>query len=212
MGGYIGKKVRSVTSMPGEADTNHQSHLTFNYHKLTKGCQAFGKSITLPPFYQAEDKFESRDSFLAFSNVSSGRWTDLWKPLVTSPLNVTLRRLPKLLQSIEKIDLHDLVDQLETVDEEILPTGSWATSSMVLSSVRGYILVRIFLIVIQAIWERQWLGKCRKKGVPAGGLDSKKRSLVKTTDLQGTEDIGKDPEKGSQVEERLRLTLIHLNT
>ena len=31
----------------------------------------------------------------------------LWKPLVTSPLNVTLRRLPKLLENIEKIDLHD---------------------------------------------------------------------------------------------------------
>ena len=40
---------------------------------LPMGFTAFGKSITLPPFYQAEEKFESRGSFLAPSNVSSGR-------------------------------------------------------------------------------------------------------------------------------------------
>ena len=40
---------------------------------LPMGCMAFRKSITLPPFYQAGEKFESRDSFLALSNVSSGQ-------------------------------------------------------------------------------------------------------------------------------------------
>ena len=70
----------------------------------------------------------------------------------------------------------------------------------------------IILIVIQVIWVRQWLGKCKKKGVPVVGLDSKKRSLVKMTELQRTSDLGKDPEKGAQEEERLRLTAIHSNT
>ena len=54
------------------------------------------------------------------------------------------------------------MDQLETVDGEILPTGSWTTSSMVLSSLGGCILVGIILIVIQKIVEGSGLGKCRK--------------------------------------------------
>ena len=121
-------------------------------------------------------------------------------------------RLPKLLENIEKIDLHDLVDQLETVDGKIIPTGSWTTSSMILSLLGECILVGIILVVIQALKGKQWLGKCRKKGVPAGGLDSKKRSLVKTTKLLRTEDPRKDPEKGTQIEERLQLTAIHSDT
>ena len=95
VGSCTGKKVRSVTSMPGEADTNHQSHPPLTIISLPMGCTAFGKSITLPLFYQSEEKFESSDSILALSNISSDQWEDLWKPLVTSPLNVTLRRLPK---------------------------------------------------------------------------------------------------------------------
>ena len=126
---------------------------------LPMGCMAFGKSITLPPFYQVEEKFKSSDSFLTFLNVSSGRWTDLWNPLVTPPLNVNLRRLPKLLENIEKIVLHDLVDQVETVDGEILPTGSWI-----------------------APWSCHHLEDVSWWG----GLESKKRTLVKATELQGT--------------------------
>ena len=41
---------------------------------LSMGCSAFGGSITLPPYYQSEEEFQTRDSFLALSNVSSSRW------------------------------------------------------------------------------------------------------------------------------------------
>ena len=59
------------------------------------------------------------------------------------------------MENIEQIDLHDLVDQLDTVDGKILLTESWPTSSMVLSSPGGFILVGVILIGIQAIWRKQ---------------------------------------------------------
>lgn len=177
---------------------------------LPMGCTAFGTPITLPPFYQAEERFESRDSFLALSNISSARWTDLWKPLIRTSLNVTARKLPQLLKKIERIDLQDLVDQLETIDGEVLPQGSWTTESVALLSVGGCVLVGIIIIIIQVVWGRQWLKRC-KKIMPARGLNSKKGgSPVETTETQGTENPETDPEKRTQAEERLQLTAVRL--
>ena len=86
---------------------------------LPMGCSAFGGSITLPPYYQAEEEFETKDSFLALSNVSSGGWTSLWDPLVMKSPNLTMGKLPQLLEDIDRINLHQLVYKLETVGREI---------------------------------------------------------------------------------------------
>ena len=48
---------------------------------LPMGGSAFGGSITLPPYYQVEEEFETMDSFLVLSNVSSSRCVGLWELL-----------------------------------------------------------------------------------------------------------------------------------
>ena len=85
---------------------------------LSMGCSAFGGSITLPPYYQAEEEFETRDSFLALSNVSSSRWAGLWEPLAEKLPVLNKAKLPQLLENIDNINLHKLVYKLETVGRE----------------------------------------------------------------------------------------------
>lgn len=36
---------------------------------LPMGCSAFGESLTLPSYYQAEEKYETSDSFLFLAEV-----------------------------------------------------------------------------------------------------------------------------------------------
>ena len=99
------------------------------------GCSAFRGSITLPPYYQAEEEFETRDSFLALSNVSSSRWAGLWELLAEKLPNLTKAKLPQLLENINNINLHKLVYKLETMGRENpawydQPTGTIAWSSL----------------------------------------------------------------------------------
>ena len=110
---------------------------------LPMGCSDFRGSITLPPYYQAEEEFEIRASFLALSNVSSIRWVGLWEPLVEKLANLTKAKLPQLLENIDNINLHKLVYKLETMGRENpawydQPTGTIAWSSLEVCVSRNY--------------------------------------------------------------------------
>lgn len=80
--------------------------------KLPLGCSAFGTSIVLPPFYQAEEKFELRDNVreLSFENG-----TGLWEPVIKGFPNVSLSRVPDMLQPLQKINLEQLLDKLSEI-------------------------------------------------------------------------------------------------
>ena len=133
---------------------------------LSMGCSDFRGSITLPPYYQAEEEFETRDLFLALSNISSIRWVGLWEPLVEKLVNLTKAKLPQVLENIDNINLHKLVYKLETVGREnpawyYQPTGTIAWSSPEVS-----VIVVIIVVVVLIIQGRQWLIRCRVKNMP----------------------------------------------
>ena len=66
LGGGAGEGVSPVSDVWGAVDSTPSDHYQFAY-----GLLSFlgGPS----PYYQAEEEFETKDSFLALSNVSSSR-------------------------------------------------------------------------------------------------------------------------------------------
>ena len=89
-----------------------------------------------------EEEFQTRDSFLALSNVSSSRWV--------GP-NLTKAKLPQLLENLDNINLHKLVYKSETVGREnpawyVQPTGSIAWSSLGLCVIVVIIVVVVLII------------------------------------------------------------------
>ena len=112
-----------------------KSH-TLSVFSWPMGCAALEKSITMPPYYQAEEKFQSKESFLALSNVFSIWWTVLWDFLVKKSPNISVGKLPQLLD-VEKIDLYRLVYKLETVRKGILVWKDQLTGTSIWSSFGG---------------------------------------------------------------------------
>ena len=105
----------ALSQVWGAVDSNHKSSAPSDLSVYLRVAQLLGGSITLPPYYQAEEEFETRDSFLALSNIFSSRWAGLWEPLAKKLPNLTKAKLPQLLENINNINLYKLVYKLETV-------------------------------------------------------------------------------------------------
>ena len=134
---------------------------------LPMGCSAFGGgSITIPPYYQTEGEFKTRDSFLALSNVSSSRWVGLWRPPVEKLPNLTKAKLPQLLENIDNINLHELVYYFETVGRENPACYDQPTGTIAWSSLGVCVIVLIIVVGVLIIRGRQWLIRCRMKNMP----------------------------------------------
>ena len=98
LGGGAGEGVSPVSSVWGRSTVTIRAAPSLTVISLLMGCSAFGGCTTQPPNYQAEEEFETRDSFFDLSNVSSSRWAGLWKLLVE---NLPKAKLPHLLENID---------------------------------------------------------------------------------------------------------------
>ena len=97
--------------------------------ELPLGCSTFGISTSLPPYYQAEEKFEKKKSFLKLMENNLSNWAELWEPIVKRFPTVTLKKIPELLKPIEKIGFEQLKAMLDIVRE----TGTeWVTGTQLL--------------------------------------------------------------------------------
>ena len=85
--------------------------------ELPLGCSAFGISMSLPPYYQAEEKFEKKMSFSKLMENNLSNWAELWEPIVKRFPTVTLKKIPELLKPMEKIGFEQLKAKLDTVRE-----------------------------------------------------------------------------------------------
>lgn len=83
--------------------------------ELPLGCSAFGTSMSLPPYYQAEEKFERKKSFGKLMENNLSDWAGLWEPIVKRFSDVTLSKIPEILKPIEKMGFEQLRDKLNTV-------------------------------------------------------------------------------------------------
>lgn len=120
-------------------------------------CSAFGKSLILPTYYRVKKKIETGDSFRALVNVSTSKWTGLWEPLIRETIKITIRNLPQLLKSIERIDLHELMDNLTMMGRNHLTKRNPTAQSLVIS--RN--LVIIVLVNVLVGYGRLGLKICR---------------------------------------------------
>ena len=125
--------------------------------KLPLGCSAFGTSVSLPPYYQAVEKFEETESISDLLGTNISDWAELWKPLVEGAPEATLRKIPKLLGPVERIDLDQLQDKLSSV----------GTSNSVLKGTSGIVInwsvmIGILLIIVM-ILSAVFLLKRRRK-------------------------------------------------
>ena len=80
----------------GAVDSNHKCSAPSDCYQFAYELLSFRGvgSITLLPYYQAEEEFETGDSFLALPNVSSSRWAGLWEALVEKLPSLTKAKLP----------------------------------------------------------------------------------------------------------------------
>ena len=111
------------------------------------GCAAL-RRLDHSAAYQAGEKFETKDSFLTLPKVSSIRWTDLWVPLATKSLNISIGKLPQLSEDIEKIDLPRLVYKLETVREIIPVWDDQPAGTLIWSSLAWSFVAMIIIVVV----------------------------------------------------------------
>ena len=61
------------------------------------GSGVYGDSITLPPYYQAEEKFVTSNAFLSLVNTTLIRGMGLWEPLIRKFSNITSQAIPEIL-------------------------------------------------------------------------------------------------------------------
>ena len=92
--------------------------------RVPLGCGVYGDSITLPPYYQAEEKFETSDAFrpLIITTLISGM--GLWKPFMRKFPNITPKAIPEILNPLRKMNLNELLHKLETIGEKDVPIGN----------------------------------------------------------------------------------------
>ena len=83
--------------------------------ELPLGCSAFGMSMSLPPYYQAEEKFEKKRPFVKLLENNLSNWAELWEPIVKRFPDVTLNKIPEILKPIEKMGFEQLKAKLNTV-------------------------------------------------------------------------------------------------
>ena len=65
------------------------------------GCGVYGNSITFPPYYQAEENFETSDAFLPLINTTLISGMGLWEPLIRKFPNITPQAIPKILSPLK---------------------------------------------------------------------------------------------------------------
>lgn len=136
--------------------------------ELPLGCSAFGVSISLPPYYQAEEKYEERDSLIETVRKSLSNWTDLWEPVTGNLTETTLRKMTKLLEPIDRISLDQLKAKLNTIGESTV--GERGKQTILHWSVSLGTLMTIAVIVM-IVWK---LKRYRDKSVD-GVLASSRR-------------------------------------
>ena len=108
------------------------------------GCGVYGGTITLPPYYQAEEKFETSDSFLPLINTTLISRLSLWEPLIRKFPNITLQAIPNVLSPLKKTNLRELMHKLDALREQNSPKES----KRVGSSTWIILIIAISLIIL----------------------------------------------------------------
>ena len=138
--------------------------------ELPLGCSVFGMSMSLPPYYQAEERFKKEKSFSKLMENNLSDWAELWEPIVKRFPAVTLKKIPELLKPIEKIGFEQLKAKLDTMGE----TGTeWMTDNQWLinwSTVIGtLIILAMVILVVRALMRRRKL-KLKNKAMASALL------------------------------------------
>ena len=124
--------------------------------KLSLGCSAFGETLSLPPFYQAEEEFEESKSLLDIVKASRSNWTQLWEPIVTKFPNITLDKMPEILEPLKRINMNQLAEELRNIQDKRM---TWAEHPETLTgwASGGFLLLCIAVIMLSC-----WIVKKRK--------------------------------------------------
>ena len=165
--------------------------------ELPLGCSAFGMSMSLPPYYQAEEKFEKKKAFSKLMENNLSNWAELWGPIVKRFPTVTLKKIPELLKPVEKIGFEQLKSKLDTVRE----TGTeWMTGTQLLmnwSAVIGtLIILAMITLVVRALMRRGKL-KLRNKAVASALLNETGEPMGVLFEKNAEETVEIEPLVGS---------------
>lgn len=50
--------------------------------QLATECLAFGGTLALLSYFQAEENFETKDSYVSLVDIPATNWSGLWEPLI----------------------------------------------------------------------------------------------------------------------------------
>ena len=92
--------------------------------RLPLGCGVYGDFITLPPYYLAEEKFETTDTFPSLVNTTLISGMGLWEPLIRKFPNIAPQAIPEILSPLRKINLNELLRKLDAFGEKDVPIGN----------------------------------------------------------------------------------------
>ena len=104
-------------------------------------CVLFRTTQASLPSYQAEEKFQIRDNFLSFTDVSTNNWTGAGSQLVKEFLKLESQEFPTLLESTKKISLKGRAEKLRRINGTKIPR-----ELKVKCTLRWYYLIPVRLV------------------------------------------------------------------
>ena len=140
--------------------------------ELLLGCSAFRISISLLPYYQAEERFEEKRSFMKLIETNLSNWAELWKLIIKKFPEVSLKKIPELLNLVDKIIFEQVKDKLSSVGKV---NSVWRNNSETMLNWSAMLRNLVIAVVISALWMlRSYKRRLIKQNVPASMCKSER--------------------------------------
>lgn len=93
--------------------------------KLNMACSATTDTLTLPPYYHDESKYDISNSLDQFTYRFNASTIKLWGPFHSALPNFSINDLPKKLKNIENIPMNNLIAELKTINTVPQLSDDW---------------------------------------------------------------------------------------
>ena len=133
---------------------------------LEKSCSAVISSLTLPPYYHKESKYNVTNllaTCMASYNVSA---VELWKPVHSQFDNLQNISIPEKLKDLDDVPINKLVEELESVHTVNPMFDIWGLPTWVYILIgMGCALILGIILFAYCKSKKRWSGKlwCRSK-------------------------------------------------
>lgn len=93
--------------------------------RLGMACSATTDTLTLPPYYHHESKYDISNSLDQFTYRFNASTVKMWEPFHTALPNFTISDLPQKLKNIKDIPMDSLIAELRSINIAPKSSDDW---------------------------------------------------------------------------------------